>query len=179
MATKKSQTLKSCEKWQGARVSLYVAKYLAPVLPATVISLVNWEEWFAQTSWSLPYGLATLIIAILSTVIGITKKDKLVETKVSPIFFIALIMSIWGIAFLFLANIMQEVAYMLLWTCLGILASATADEVNTQVVEPRIEEYKTLIVENGLSKKQQAKIERQKKAEQEAKEFAENYQAVE
>ena len=66
-----------------------------------------------------------------------------------------------------------------MWTVVGILSGASADQVNKTIVFSRIEEYKKIIDENGLDEKARRKKERKEKLEEEAKKEAEMMQAVE
>lgn len=172
MAKREVSTLGYYRRWKAAKVGLYAGKYALPLVPATVITAVNWDAWFVHTGWSLPLGFASLLISIIATIVAISKKDELVKEKVSGLFFIAAIMAIWAISFMFLANILQQMGQMLLWTVAGICAGGAADQVNMTLVDSRITEYKGYIEENTLSKSSQRRKARQEKAarEKEARE---------
>lgn len=175
----KSKTVSTYHKWQATKVGLYVGKYLAPCVPATVITAVNWDEWFVKSGASLPFGFATLLISVIVTILAITKGDDLVSKNVSKIYYIAGVMAVWSISFMFLANILQQMGQMLLWTIAGIVTAGTCDQVNMSLVNSRINEYKTLIEENCLNSSARKRAERKARAEAEAKAEAEAQQATE
>lgn len=175
----KSKTVSTYNKWRATKVGLYVGKYLAPCVPASVITAVNWDEWFVNAGASLPMGFATLLISVIVTILAITKGDDLVNKNVSKIYYIAGVMSVWAISFMFLANILQSMGQMLLWTIAGILASGTCDQLNMKLVNPRISEYKALIDDNCLNSSARKRAERKARAEAEAKAEAEAQQATE
>lgn len=169
----KSQTVSNYRKWIFAKNSLYIGKYAAPVVPAAIVTTINWDEWFAKSNSSLPLGFATLLISIFLTVFSITKKDKIVEKNVSPLFAIALILATWAVTFMFLGNLMNEMGTMLLYTCAGVIAGAASDEVYMKVATQRVKEYKNLVEKNNLSTASKKKAERKAKAEAEKKELEE------
>jgi len=165
-------TLTMRNRYRGYKVGAYIGKYLAPVIPAAITTGINWDKWFQQSGTSLPMGFVTLLIAIIVSILAISKKDKLVETKVTPLIYVTLIMAIWGVAFMFLANICDQMGKLLLYTCIGLLASAASDQVDQVVIEPRLEEYNKLVDEFGLDKKAVAKQQRREQAKKDKLEKA-------
>lgn len=175
----KSKTISRYNKWKTAKYSLYASTYIFPLVPAAAIRGIHWNEWFNKSGPSLPFGFATLLASVLITIWGIAKRDDLLKKNVSPLFYMAAVMAIWAVAFMFLANICNQIGQMLMWTVVGILSGASADQVNKSIVFSRIEEYKKIIDENGLDEKARRKKERKEKLEEEAKKEAEMMQAVE
>lgn len=169
MAKREVSTLGYYRRWKAAKVGLYAGKYALPLVPAVTITAINWDAWFVKTGWSLPLGFASLLISIISTIIAITKKDEVLKDKISGLFYIAAIMAVWAISFMFLANILQQMGQMLLWTVAGITAGGVSDQVNMSLVDSRITEYKGYIEENTLSKSSQRRKARAEKAERERK----------
>lgn len=165
-------TLQYYKSWKATKYALYGTKWVAPVVPAVVITGINWEEWFTNQGASLPSGLAMLLVSILTTILAMSKKDEIVEKKVSYMFYLAGILAIWGVAFMLLASIMDQMGMMLIYTCLGIIGGGVADQVNKGLVNDRLLEYKQLIDENCLDKKAIAKQERKEKAKRERQEKA-------
>lgn len=164
----KSPTISAYKKWKLTGSAFWLGKYLLPITPATVITAINWNDWFVDAGASLPMGFASLLISVLVTIISIAKKDDLVEKNVSSLFFIAGIMAVWAISFMFLANILQQMGQMLLFTVAGIVGGGITDQLDMKLAKPRIAEYKKLIEENGLDKRSQKKIVREQKAKEEA-----------
>ena len=172
-------TLTYYKRWKAGHFALYGGKYLIPCVPAAVITGVNWDEWFVNAGASLPFGFASLLIAVIATIVAISSKDKILEKKVSPLFTIALVMAIWAISFMFLANIFQQIGQMLLWTVAGIVGGGIADQVDKSLITERVNEYKELIEENSLNKSSKKREERRQKAKEEARKEAEAHQATE
>lgn len=175
---KKSKTLSAYRGWTALDYSLKASKYVAPLVPATVMTLVNWDEWFVKSGASLPFGFATLLIAVLLSVVAIAKKDKVVNEKISYIYFIGAILGVWAISFMFLANIFSQIGQMVLWTALGVTAGATADEVDMLLAKPRRAEYKELIETHHLSASAKKRQERKERARLEAENESKNAQAI-
>lgn len=167
----KSKTLSAYRKWTAAKWSLYAGTYVLPVVPAAIMVGVNWDEWFAQTGnngWSLGLGFGSLLLALLITIIGIAKKDKLLSEKVSPLYYFAGVLVLWAVALMFLANVLQNFGQMLLYTSFGLIAGATSDQVNKVYVVKESAFYKELVDTNGLN----ARWEHKKAKRQDKKELA-------
>jgi hypothetical protein len=166
MAKEKKEitTLGYYKRWKVAKYGLNATKWLSPFAPATAITIANWEEWFAKQGTTLPFGFASLLISILITILAMSKKDEFVEKKVSYMFYLAGVIAMWGVSFMLLANIMNTMGMMFMFTAMGIIGGGGAEQVNKSLVSARISEYKQLVDENGLDKKAQAKALRKEKA---------------
>lgn len=164
---KETSTLTYYKRWKAAKGTLNVAKFVAPCVPAAIITGINWDEWFVQTNGGLPVGFATLLIGIFASIYGYCNKDKIIKESISPFFFITTIMAIFGVSFLLLANIMQTMGLTFLYTCIGLLSGGIMDQVNKTTVESRVKEYKQLVEENCLDTKSTKRAQRKAKAEQE------------
>lgn len=179
-------TLQEYKKYKKLDTTLRVSKYVLPTIPVIVVGGVNWQEWFVKQGTSLPFGLATMLIAILSSLFAYSKSKNEKEQKVSPFFYIGAILAMFGISFLLLSNILREMGLMFMFAVLGIIGGGLIDQIDTDIVKERKNEYKELVdtnqLDNKTRKKALAKEERRKKAEQERKELEEsskNKQAVE
>lgn len=166
---KEKTTLQYYKSWKATKYALYGTKWVAPIVPAVVITSINWEQWFAEQGASLPSGFAMLLLSILTTILAMSKKDEIVEKKVSYMFYLAGLIAIWGFAFMLLGNIMRDMGMMFLYTCLGIIGGGVADQVNKGLVSDRLTEYKQLVDDNQLDPKSSARAQRKAKAEQERK----------
>ncbi|MCK9577608.1 MAG: hypothetical protein M0R51_17010 [Clostridia bacterium] len=172
----KSQTRSAYNKWRTLKWSLYGGTYTLPLVPAMVMVGVNWDEWVAQSrnAWSIGLGFGMLLLTVFITILGIAKKDEVINKIASPLFYFAGILALWAFSLLFLSRIASEFGYMLLWTCLGLLAGASADQVNRSLVKKELAFYKKLIVDVGLD----SKTEKRKLQKQLAKEEAEREKAA-
>ena len=82
----KSKTVQKRNALRVTNVAMIGAKFVMPVVPATVMTIINWDEWFAQTNGGLPAGFITLLISTIIAVVGIMKRDDLAKKHVSSIF---------------------------------------------------------------------------------------------
>jgi hypothetical protein len=82
----KSKTVQKRNALRATNVAMIGAKFVMPVVPATVMTIINWDEWFDKTNGGLPAGFITLLIATIIAVVGIMKRDDLAKKHVSSIF---------------------------------------------------------------------------------------------
>ena len=132
-----------------------------------------------ENPWSLGLGFGMLILTVLVTILGIAKRDEVVKKFISPLFYFAGLLALWGFSLLFLARIASEFGYMLLWICLGLISGASADQVNRSKVQKEVVFYKKLIVDVGLDKKTEKKKLIKKLAKEEADRIKAEREAVE
>ena len=177
----KSQTRSAYNKWRTLKWSLYGGTYTLPLVPAMVMVGVNWDEWVAQSrnAWSIGLGFGMLLLTVFITILGIAKKDEFVKKFVSPLFYFGGILALWGFSLLFLARIASAFGYMLLWTCLGLLGGAIADQVNRSLVQKEVIYYKKLIIDVGLDEKTEKRKLQKQLAKQEAERIKAAQQPVE
>jgi len=176
---KKTQTLIEYQKWNRAKWGLWAGMFSAPLIPATIMTAVNWDEWFAKSGISLPMGFALLLVSTLLSVLGMWKRDELINKKVSFVFYLCGLFLTFGASFLFLANLMAQVVYMFLATAGGLAISGTADQFNKSLVIPNVEDYKKLVEENGLDERSKKKQQRKEQAKKDAELEEKERQAVE
>ncbi len=179
MAKFKSKTISTYRKWSVAKWSCYGGMYVLPLVPASVMTGINWEQWFKNCGPSLPFGFITLLLGVVMTLIGIAKRDEIFKQNISGLFYFALVFAVLGLSFKFLSNICNQMGDMFLLTTIGIISGATSDQVNKSLITPRVKEYKKLIEDNCLDTRSMKKRERKERAEREAKEEAAKMQAVE
>lgn len=169
MAKEKSKTKSSYRKWNTVKWSLYAGTYTLPLVPAGIVTGVNWNEWFnKENSWSIGLGFGMLLITVLITIIGVAKRDKIMSEKVSSLYYLAAVLACWAIVLMFLASIANQFGYMLLYTCFGLLGGATCDQVRKSKVDGEVEFYKQLLIDNGLLESERRKRQRQELARREA-----------
>lgn len=165
----KSKTKTKFRKWKAAKYSLYAGTYLLPLTPAVVITGVNWNEWFnKENSWSIGMGFGMLLLTVLITIIGVAKRDKILNEKVSSLYYLAAVLACWAVVLMFLASIANQFGYMLLYTCFGLLGGATCDQVRKSKVDGEVLFYKELLIENGLDANERKRAEKREKAKQDA-----------
>lgn len=176
---KTPETVKSYRKWNVSKWALYAGTWVSPFIPATAMTIINWDEWFAISGPSLPLGFASLLVSTLLAIIGIWKKDEIVGKSISMVYYLAVIFAGFGASMLFLAGLFSQVGYMFLATAGGLVVGGTSDQLNKSLAKPMVEEYKKLIEDNCLDPKSKRKAERKEKAKLEAEREAQELQAVE
>lgn len=175
MAKEKSKTKSSFNKWRFAKWSLYIGTYLSPLLPASILTVSNWNKWFklSDNKLSIGMGFVSLMISVIITIIGVAKRDSILKEKISPLFYLSLVIACWAISLMFLASIANEFGNMLLYTSFGLVGGATCDQINKSKVIKEVNFYYQTLIDNGLLIKQQKEKERREKikaqAESEAK----------
>lgn len=175
----KSKTLQTFKRWKALKVGLYAGMFSAPILPATITTIINWDEWFAQAGVNLPFGFASLLVTTILGIVGIWKKDEIVSKAVSAIYYVALVFACLGATNLLLSSLFSTVGQMFLLTAGGLVASGTCDQVNRNLVTKRIEEYAELVEKNELDPRVKKKNERKERAKLQAEEEAKHLHAVE
>lgn len=161
MKKKITRTQKLSKRWKGAKIAAHGGTYLCPFLPATILTIVNANEWFAAKSWSVSLGFITLIISLLTCLIGIMKKDKLFKKNVSAIFPFAIALLCFGISFMFLGSIAENLGLMFIFIACGCVASGICHQVEIKVIDRKVLWYESILSEAGLNEKQ-LKTERKK-----------------
>lgn len=166
-------TLQTSKTLKRTHYAVYFGKFLVPVIPALIVTGVNWDEWFNKQGVSLPFGIATMLIAILIAIYSYSKSENQANgNKISPFFFIGAILSIFACSFLLLANILSQMGLMFIYVIAGIFGAGALDQVDKSIITSRMKEYNELVDKYDLDerklKKKQAKEERRKKAELEA-----------
>lgn len=174
MAEKKPKlkTVQEYKKWNTAKWGLYAGMWASPLVPAGIMTVINWDEWFAKSGISLPFGFASLLVTTILSIILIWKKDDIVNKAVSCVFYLAVLFIFFGATFLFLASLYQMVGYMFMATAGGLVASGTADQLNKSLVKPNVEFYQNLIKENKLDAKSKRQAKREEQARKDAEEDA-------
>ncbi len=172
MLKKKSKTtVQNLKKWQRVDKTIKYGKYFLPMIPAVAVTGYKWDEWFNASGFQLPWGLATMLIAIFYTLFSYYKEDNKQNQKYSPFFSVGLTLAIWGAVFFLLANILSQMALMFMFVVISVFISGGLDQYDKTTVQNRIQEYSGLVKEYDLDEKKRKaeleKEERRKKAQQE------------
>ena len=159
----KSKTVRNKNILKVVSGSMWGAKFALPFIPATIMTIINWDEWFANTHGSLPAGFLLMVVGTLVSIVGIWKKDKFMEKHISPLFVLVIGLVLVAASFLLLANILYQAGMMFLYCAAGALAAAIDDQVQMSVVSPRLVEMEEDIKEGGLDRKTNKREARRKK----------------
>jgi hypothetical protein len=174
----KSKTVSSYKKFKAIEYGLNAGAFICPLAPASIITAINWEEWFAKSSTSLPFGFACLLLTVIVAVVGVLKSDTVLKKADIALYFFGVILCLIGITSLFLASLFTQMGWLWIFTAMGVIGSGTCVTVKEKAVLPIINEYQGLISEFGLDKKSRRMAERSERARKEAEAEA-NRQATE
>lgn len=170
---KERTTLQTYKALKRGQIGMEVGKYAMPLIPASIITGVNWDNWFANCGASLPFGFTSLIFAVVLAILGISKKDNLVKEKLSGLVYLALTFACFGLAFKFLSNVMNQMGDVFLWTALAICGSFGVDQVDKTVMTKNINFYKELVDKNELDPRARKKKAKEAKLAEKAQKEAE------
>lgn len=164
----KSKTVSTYQKWVAGKYGLYAGTFACPTIPATIVTLINWEEWFGKSNISLPFGFACLLVTVIVAVLGVLKSDTVFKKADIALYYLSGMFMCIGLTCLFLASLFSQMGYLWLYTASGLLGSGVCITVEKKVFEPRIAEYKGLIDEFTLDNKARRKKARMERARAEA-----------
>lgn len=167
-------TVKQFKKWRNIHIALKATEYVAPFAPFAVMLGVNWNQWFPQDGnhVSVGIGLVMAVASLAISIIAMSNKDSDFMKRVGVFIPIAFGFLAWGLVCVLLSSVLGEFGKAMMATGAGILASATADATDRNVVKEKYEFMKGLMDEHGLSKQgewkqnaeEQAKYDGDKKA---------------
>ena len=156
-------------RWRVGKYALLAGTFVVPTLPATITTLINWEEWFNKSSASLPFGFATMIMTVIIAVVCVLKSDVVFKKADIALYYLSGLFMCIGFTCMFLASLFTQMGLMWCYIGAGLLGSGVCATVEKKVVEPNVEMYAQLIKENCLD----AKSKKQKKKEEQARKDAE------
>lgn len=171
MAEKKPKlkTIQMRDRWRAGKWALNAGVFACPLIPASVILGINWDEWFNKAGVSLPFGFASLLVTVVGTILAILNSDTVFKKGDIALFVIGALLALVGVTDLFLASLLTTMGYMWLIAGGGLVGSATCYKVEKKVIEPNLQMYQSLIEQNCLD----AKSRRQAKREEQARKDAE------
>lgn len=169
---KPKTTIQKYRFWRNWDIGLTSAKYAMPLIPFATVLGINWEEWVTNASegWSIGIGFGMLAIATIAGIIGIWKKDKIANEKISPVYYAAIVLAVIGFSFKLLSAMIDEMGNMFLYVSLGVIASGTIDQVDKSAISPKKQHYLKLVNDNGLSKASAKLIDDEEQAKKEGEE---------
>lgn len=180
MAEKKTKqpktTLQKLNYWKGWQLGLTVGEFAMPLIPFGVVLGLNWNDWVgdsASQGTTLGIGFGMLIVSIILAIIGIWKKDEMVKSKLSGIFYVAIVLAILGVSLKLIASIINTFGDMLLYVCISVVGSGTIAQVNKTAITKEVVRYQALVKENGLDKKSAKELEDEEQAKKEGEQLKE------
>ena len=185
MAEKKTKqpktTLQKLNLWKGWQLGLTVSEFAMPLIPFGVILGLNWNDWVgdsASQGTTLGIGFGMLVVSVVLAIIGIWKKDEMVKSKLSGIFYVAIVLAIFGVSLKLIAAIINTFGDMLLYVCISVVGSGTIAQVNKTAITKEVVRYQALVKENGLDKKSAKELEDAEQAKKEGEEARKKIERV-
>lgn len=160
-------SVREYRKWRNLHYGLRVASYASPFVPFGVALGVNWNEWFPPDANATPtaIGLVMAVATLALSVVAMCNKDSEQMKKIGVFIPIGFAFLAWGVVCVLLSNILMELGKALLFTGVGILASAVEDSVDRTVVKEKYLYMKDLVDSNGLTESGAWKQEQKQQAE--------------
>lgn len=174
----KLKTVSQYRKWKAGKIALMSGTIACPVGTASIVTLVNWEEWFNKSSISLPFGFASLLLTIILAILGVLKSGVVFKKADVALFCLAGFFMCVGCTCLFLASLFSQMGYMWLYVGGSLCGSGLCVLVEKKAVEPNVVFYRGLIDANHLDAKSKRRQKREEQARKDAEEDA-SRQAVE
>lgn len=166
-------TLQKLKYWKRWRLGLTVSEFAIPLIPFGVILGLNWSDWVGDSpsqGWSIGMGFGMLIVACISAIVGIWKKEEMVNSKVSGIFYVAIVLCLIGFSFKLLASVFSEFGDMFLYVSISVVGSGVTAQVNKSYVSAKVARYQKLVNDNGLDKKSAKEMADEEQAKKEGEE---------
>lgn len=114
-------------RYRAIQYSTFASEFLAILTPYIVMGAVNYEEWFkSEEGWKVGLG-GTLALCLMGLAVFLVTKNK--EDKKLTSGYITLIIGWFAVAFVFmlLANIMDQIATIMLFGGLGLISAFGLD----------------------------------------------------
>lgn len=170
---KPKTTVQKYKFWRNWEIGLEVSKFLMPLIPFGVILGINWSDWVGDSpsdGWSIGMGFGMLIVSVISAIIALWKKDEIAKQKISGVFYVAIIMAVFGFGFKLIGSISNTFGDMFLYVTCGVVASGVVDQIDKSAIRQNVVFYKDLIVTNGLSKSSARRMDDTEQAKKEGEE---------
>lgn len=177
---KKTKTQKKLTAWKTVDWSMRLSKYVVAETPATVMVAVKHSEWFTDVTQTacVSTGFAMFVSTVLATVLCIAKKEETFK-KVSPFVTAAIYLIVAGMICLFMAKILLDLGWLLVFTGGGMVAAVTEDTVEKRAVKKKVEYWSGVLSDAGLNEKENRKKAKRQSDVMRAKQEARSYQPIE
>ncbi len=175
-------TLQHLRRWKAANAALRAGMYVAPAVPTGIIMGINWEEWFTQNAsrgWSIGVGFAMLLVAFVSALLGMVKKDEVLKEKVGGFLYLAVLFAVIGFALVMLASILEQLGWYFVWVAVSLVGSTGLQSASDKWSGKWVEFYAKVADDNGLTKESAKRMEARRQAAREAAQEEARRRAVE
>lgn len=150
------ETIKTLRKYKRIKYGMKAGTYVSCLIPFGAILGTHWNEWFAaqdESGISIGVGFGMLLVATISTIVCIMKRDEEFMKKFSPLLYVSVLCAMWAVSFMFLSSIMTEAGTMFLYTAIGIASGGVIDQVDRVFVDERYKILVKVAEDNGLTNK--------------------------
>ena len=175
---KEVTTLQHLRRWKAANTAIRAGMYLCPVVPTGIVMGLNWQEWFckdASQGWSIGIGFSMLLVAFLSAIVGMVKKDDVLRQKLGGFLYLAVLFAVIGVSLKLLSNILGELGNYFLYIAASLLGSVGCSTLSDKWSGEWVKFYSGIAEENGLTS---PAAKRKAAKEQAAREAAERESKV-
>ena len=138
------ETIKTLRKYKRIKYGMKAGTYASCLIPFGVILGTHWSEWFAaqdESGISIGVGFGMLLVATISTIVCIMKRDEEFMKKFSPLLYVSVLCAMWAVSFMFL------------YTAIGIASGGVIDQVDSVFVDERYKILVKVAEDNGLTNK--------------------------
>ena len=145
MAKKKLTPKQNYTKYKSLQFSCIGGEVISVLTPFIILGAVNYQDWFvSEEGWKVGLG-GSLALALMGVAIFLVTQKKEKDLKITD-GWIALIVGWFAVAFIFvlLANIMDQIATIMLWGGLG-LCGAFGLDMTSKAMKNKADKYKSAI----------------------------------
>ena len=173
---KRTKTQNRLTGWKILRGFMIGSKYVVAELPATIMVIVQHNEWFPTVTQtvSVSTGFIMFCITVLVSVFCIAKKSETYE-KLSPFLTSAIYLIIFGTIALFMSNIINDLGWLCVYTGVGMVVAVAEDTLEKTVVKNKVDYWSSVLASAGLNVKETEQQKRKeadiKKAKEEARDL--------
>lgn len=157
MAKKKLTVIQQRNRYKAIQYSTFGGEFLSIFTPYIALGIANADEWFANDQgWKIGLG-GSLALALLGIAIFLVTKKKEDDKLTNG--YITLIVGWFAVAFIFvlLANIMDQIATIMLFGGIGLCGAFGLDLVSKNA-KAKAEKYDA-IIKKVKDKKLEQKVE--------------------
>lgn len=152
---KRTKTQRRLAGWKFLNGFMVTSKYVVAELPATIMVIIKHNDWFPSVTQtvSVSTGFSMFCLTILISIICMAKKEETFK-KVSPFIVAASYLIVFGVVALFLASILSDFGFLLLFTGVGMAVAVIEDTVQRNVIKKRVEYWSGVLSDAGLNEQE-------------------------
>lgn len=167
---KEVTTLGHLRRWKAANFAIRSGMYVCPMVPTGVIMGINWQDWFGKDSlqgFSIGIGFAMLLTAFLSSILAVSKKDKVLQEKTGGFLYIGILFCVIGFSLVMLASIINTLGWYIVYMGVAMFGSMGCSITSDKWSGKWVQFYKEIAEANGLTSPAEKRLNARKKAAEE------------